>query len=505
MNVKQFIKIVPDPVVIIDPKTKKIIGLNEDTCALFSYQEEELIGKEFTIFASKKYTSIHLKNFDSFINNGAYSPRVRYKNVIGKNKKGENVFVDVCFEKFEMGEEKFVLLFFHDISHVRIIEKDNEKKTSGLEKAIEQLKVANKEKNQLLGVAAHDLRTPLSIINYYASFLKEKQLDKEAVEYVKNINDFSNFMLNIINDVLDFSKIESGNIHMKFSKSNLNEIVVKSVKVNRILLKNKNIKIEFSENALKDFVFDKNKMEQVINNILSNAIKYSDKGTSIRVVVKETKEQVKVSIIDQGPGIKKEEIVNLYKPFKTTSNQSTDGEKSTGIGLVIVNNILIGHESKLEVKSELGVGSEFYFYLPKKIRLDDKDFESNNINLQEKNYLNKSILVVEDNKILQKALRRSIEKKGIKVLTADDGMDALEIIRNNTIDLVFMDFNMPKMDGFNCTEMVRKSLCKDFPIVGLTGTSDPDSERKALKVGMQETYIKPIQKGDLDLVFNCYF
>ncbi len=230
-----------------------------------------------------------------------------------------------------------------------------------------ELERLNDLKNRFLGMAAHDLRNPLSNINALSDFLETKgdNLNEKQKRFVNLIKTLSSFMLELVNELLDVSAIESGNIKINNTPTNLVLLIRTNIDLNQELAKKKNITIYFETNVDSLILkIDNNKIDQVISNLLTNAIKYSNNDTQILVSLVQNKTEVLVNIQDQGQGIAKDEVVTLFKPFQKTSTKSTAGEKSTGLGLYIVKRIIEAHHGHIGVESEVGKGSTFYFSLP---------------------------------------------------------------------------------------------------------------------------------------------
>jgi len=232
-----------------------------------------------------------------------------------------------------------------------------------------QLVELNKEKNQLLGMAAHDLRNPLSIVNTASAFLLDdaSRLLPEAkrAEFLRRINSGSKFMLNLIDDLLDVTKIEAGRLDLELKDGDLCGLIEENLALNRMLANKKNIRLDFApESGLPPLRFDRGKVEQVLNNLVSNALKFSASGTVVTVRASRVDGNVVVSVRDQGQGIPVEELDKLFKPFGKTSVRGTAGEKSTGLGLAICRKIVEGHGGRIWAESELSRGSVFSFSLP---------------------------------------------------------------------------------------------------------------------------------------------
>lgn len=223
-------------------------------------------------------------------------------------------------------------------------------------------------KNQFLGMAAHDLRNPLAVIGSYSDFLIDEAADvlnEEHFEFVQDIRQTSHFMLGLVNDLLDISTIESGNLDLTLFWVEPIEFVQHSVTTNQILAGSKQITIQFQhDDVVPSLYFDKQKVAQVLNNLISNAVKFSDPGSCVLIRLSAHEAGILVAVQDEGPGIPPEEQSKLFQPFSRTSVQSTGGEKSTGLGLLISRRIVEGHQGKIWVESESGQGSCFKFYIP---------------------------------------------------------------------------------------------------------------------------------------------
>ncbi len=227
----------------------------------------------------------------------------------------------------------------------------------------------NEFKNQMLGMAAHDLRNPLAVIHTASSFLatdSSKTLSEEKrTDFMHRIHANSEFMVKLIDDLLDVARIESGKLELELEPTELCRLIDDSLSINRVLAEQKNIKLEFAaECVVPPLPLDRNKMAQVINNLVTNALKFSQSGTSVRVSAARENGRVVVAVADQGQGIPADELSKLFRPFGKTSVRSTAGEKSTGLGLAISRRIVEAHGGNIWAESEVGRGSVFRFSLP---------------------------------------------------------------------------------------------------------------------------------------------
>lgn len=239
-----------------------------------------------------------------------------------------------------------------------------------LQKKNSELTKLNELKNYFLGMAAHDLRTPLGSIRSLSEFLMDEtgdDLSSEHTEFLEIIRSSSNFMLSLLDELLDISRIEAGKLDLDSQPTDIISLIQSCVDINKVLAEKKNIQIQLETSESMPMVeLDAMKMEQVMHNLLSNAIKFSSEGTVIRVSVSLDADHVRVAVADQGPGIPEEEIQKLFQPFSKISVQAPGGEKSTGLGLAIVKKIVQGHKGNIWVESTVNRGSTFFFTLPVK-------------------------------------------------------------------------------------------------------------------------------------------
>ncbi len=241
-----------------------------------------------------------------------------------------------------------------------------------LTKSNAELEQLNSFKNRMLGVAAHDLRNPLATILLLTEVLTDDSgnLNSKQIEYIQHITQVSNFMLTLIEDLLDVSVIEDGKVDLHLEDVDLVKLIQSAVYFNSRLAEKKGISITFDTQLQSvPLIIDRSKIEQVLNNLLSNGIKYSHKGGSISVTLSADNENYVCSVKDNGIGIKEEEIAKMFSPFYKTSNKATAGESQTGLGLYIVKQIVEAHNGTIFIESIYGNGSTFTFTLPSRVSL----------------------------------------------------------------------------------------------------------------------------------------
>ncbi len=231
-----------------------------------------------------------------------------------------------------------------------------------------ELERLNELKNEFIGVAAHDLRNPLQVIQGSSVMLLNKrfgELNAEQQQFVQVIKRNSDFMVKLITDLLHITKIDAGKLKLELKETDLIGLIERNIELNRLLLEQKQIRISFfAEDDFPKVVVDAAKIEQVLNNLIGNAGKFSAPNTTVEVRAAKSDTEVIISVRDEGQGIPPNELNRLFIPFENLSVKSTGGEQSTGLGLAIVKRVVEGHGGRIWVQSEVGVGSTLSFSLP---------------------------------------------------------------------------------------------------------------------------------------------
>lgn len=346
--------------------------VNQAYCQLYGYAEHELLGRHFTTVVALENREELIKLHNQFIY-GKPELRGEWK-VMNKQGKTLDILADATRIYVE-GKPKKVT-FVSDISILKKTQKNLEQTNKLLEQQNIVLEKFNKQKDELLGMAAHDLRNPIGLIQTYSNVLLDEKTTFPKTKrsfFLAKIYEMSRFSIELINDILDFSAIESGKLTLYKKEIDYYKFLERVVGYNKLFAAQKKINIEFqTDKALKLRIQgDQNKLEQVINNLLSNAVKFSESKSIILVKAQLKQNFIETAVIDQGQGIPQEELQTVFAPFQSTSVKSTAGEKSTGLGLAIVKRIVEAHGGKVYVTSTVGKGSTFSYILPLKNNPND--------------------------------------------------------------------------------------------------------------------------------------
>ncbi len=286
-------------------------------------------------------------------------------------KLGMELSIALAIEQ-QRADDQFAL--YRELVKYRANEKDREIRSRLLRELImkyslaeRRLKELNDLKNRFLGIAAHDLRNPLVSIRGFSEIILEGEtgpLTDDQREFITIINSASQSMLALVNDLLDVSVIESGKLDLRKTVQSLGTLILDRLRLQEIVARQKTITIRTEFDEVPDFPFDSERMAQVVDNLVSNAVKFSPPGSEIQVRLEMKGEDVRCAVIDKGPGVSPGDRTMLFGAFQRLSARPTGGEKSTGLGLSIVKKIVEAHEGVIDVISEPGAGSEFYFSIP---------------------------------------------------------------------------------------------------------------------------------------------
>jgi PAS domain S-box-containing protein len=382
---------------------------------------------------------------------------------------------------------------------------------------------ANKAKSEFLANMSHEIRTPMNSVIGFSELLKSTKLNKIQKQYVDNVHDSGLGLLGIINDILDFSKIEAGKLDIEVIETDIIDLVEQTAGLVKPLARNKDIKLKISIDPKipKFALLDPIRTRQILTNLLSNALKFTEKGVvELKLSLLEREGnfgQIQFSVCDTGIGISDAQKKKLFKAFSQADSSTTRKYGGTGLGLVISDQLVQKMGGKLEVKSIEDEGSEFYFTLETELRDNEKTrtiINDKKIKNEEKlnvvNYSSFRVLVVEDN-FNNMLLASSLIKRvipNVELIEAENGKIALDKIISLKPDLVFMDVQMPEMDGnestFKLREYESKKNIKRTIVVGLTAGASIDKKDKALNSGMDDFLTKPIETSKLESILNKY-
>ena len=391
------------------------------------------------------------------------------------------------------------------------IENPDLKLINELNMAKDQAEKANRAKTDFLSSMSHEIRTPLNAIVGFSNSLNDnKDIPESAKADVKDILVASDNLLEIVNGVLDISKIEANKIEIIKKEYDTKKMLDELSKLTKVRIGEKPIEFitKFDESLPRVLYGDQTRVKQVILNILTNAAKYTDKGKiifSVQSIIKDDVCRMIVSVEDTGRGIKKESIDKLFTKFERLDEDRNTTIEGTGLGLAITKKLVELMHGKIVVQSKYGEGSKFTVSLDQKIvknptiQLDAASIDAKVFNLK-----GKKVLVVDDNKLNLKVATRLLTPYNLEIITSESGFDAIELLKNNKYDIILMDDMMPKMSGTETLKEIKKNNLYDGPIIALTANALTGMREKYIESGFDDYLAKPIEKPELSRVLEKY-
>ncbi len=451
-------------------------------------KEQTLLGEKKAI---QKGIQIHL----------IYRIFHKNKKIVWVEEFGDTIYKD--------GKIAFIEGIFIDITE--------RKQTETFIKAKELAEAANKAKSEFLANMSHEIRTPLNGIIGFTHLLMKTNLGRTQEKYMTTINQSANSLLDIINDILDFSKIEAGKLDLFIENHDLNEVL--SQIIDLILYesnqKKLNLELHIASDVPKYFWTDIVRLKQILINLLANAVKFTEKGTiklAVSVLTKndENNTTIRFAVIDSGIGILEKNKKKIFQAFSQEDSSTTRKFGGTGLGLTISNQLLALMDSHLQLESNVNIGSTFYFDL--KLKTSNINIKKENIEPEKsivkdpffkinKNQRKLKIMIVEDNTINMLLLKTIIKNLFsdttiYEILNGRDAVEQFEIIQP---DIIFMDIQMPIMNGYEATKAIRTLNTGDtIPIIAITAGTEKEEKEKCINSGMNDYIPKPILKGVIE-------
>jgi PAS domain S-box-containing protein len=404
------------------------------------------------------------------------------------------------------GQARYILGISEDITEMKWVERK-------LLEANEQALAAVRAKSQFLANISHEIRTPLNGVMGMTSILLDTRLTDEQRDYAEIIRKSADTLLVIVNDVLDLAKSESGKMDLEEIDFELDQVVLDIERTLSLSAKKKGLRLQssFDQNLPKFVKGDPTRLRQILLNLVSNSIKFTKTGSvDIRVssiVTDEKLCQVRFEVKDTGVGISADAMARIFSPFSQADSSTTRRYGGTGLGLSICKHLVELMRGEIAATSEEGRGSVFRFDLslpmgcaPVQVEVLSK---INDLSPKASGYLR--ILLAEDNSVNQMIVIKMLEKMGHAAVAVGNGKEALEALRLAPYDLVLMDCQMPVLDGYETTRLIRQfenPILRDIAVVAITANAMLGDRENCLKAGMNDYISKPIKAKDLELVIN---
>jgi PAS domain S-box-containing protein len=519
-----------DGIIVVDLECK-FVSVNDAFVKMIDYNEFELIGRNMTELvvvqkASDQKTKLNMLLDKGISNNielefkrkdGAIFP-VTISAAYLNNEKSEPeaivaVVKDITDHKKLVSELTLHKEHFEELVTQRTAELNEA--NQNLIKAKEKAEESDRLKSSFLSNMSHEIRTPMNVILGFSNLLKDSDTSpQESIKYINIINEKGIQLLNIINDIIDISKVEADEIVIREKPVDVHALLEELFLVySKISLTKNNIDMAFvlEKNNWKGeliVITDDNRLKQIISNLIDNALKFTKAGSvefGYDLMNENSDSFIRFYVKDTGRGIPFEKQDIIFNRFRQVDETHTREFGGTGLGLTISKRLVELMGGQIELESEVGVGSTFSFTIPlKKGAIYNASNEPIVKADENYNWDNKTVLIVEDNSSSLLLLKSYLSKTNINVLHAKDGLESVELCKvKPEIDLVLMDIQLPNMNGYEATEKIKK-FRPDLKIIAQTAYAMAEDKEKAFEAGCDDYIAKPIDKDDLLFLAGKY-
>jgi len=425
--------------------------------------------------------------------------------------QGEKIVCDINKVEIIWKNRQSYLLSLRDITKRKIMYQQLELSILELKQAKEAAEIANKVKSEFLATMSHEIRTPMNAIIGMADILLNTQLSKQQKEYVDIFIESGNLLLNLIDDILDLSKLEAGRIEINATSFRMDYLIMSIYELMAPRAHEKGLQLKYlidsrlPETLNGDFA----RLRQILINLVGNAIKFTAKGKiviecNILEFADDKSFEILFSVADTGKGISENKLDSIFNSFTQEDSTTTRKYGGTGLGLTISKKLVELFGGRIWVESKINEGSTFYFTM--RLNVGDKSTEKNEKSYTEIKPLR--ILLAEDIKTNQLVVKQYLKKSPVDIDIAENGRIALELFNTNIYDLILMDIRMPEVDGLEATRQIRKveqkKGNKKIPIIALTAGVTPEEIQVNLDSGCSEVLEKPVRQSKLLEVLSKY-
>ncbi|RLD56278.1 MAG: hypothetical protein DRJ05_11570, partial [Bacteroidetes bacterium] len=476
-----------------------IMDANSAACRLHGFTKEELIGKNILDLVPEREREQVASDFSKWL-----KAEITFFEGFSLTAKGESIPVEIHGGKIKYDDKDALIFIVRDISKVKSTEKE-------MKDAKEKAEESDMLKSVFLANMSHEIRTPMNAIVGFSEILSDQDLSiKERKEFINYITQGSNTLMSLIEDIIDITKIEAGQIKINFAEcdvdSMMDELYATFLKIKE---KDGRRKVElrlnkpsYGENL--SISTDPSRIRQILSNLLGNALKFTSSGFIELGLILDNPNQVKFYVKDTGIGIPKDKQEIVFERFGQVENEKGYGANGTGLGLSISKKLakLLGGDLTLE--SEEGKGSTFSLGLPVIRDIPQDIIREKPLPVLSMDFSDKKFLIAEDSILNYTYLEALFQKTNVKLLWAKDGREAIDICRKNKdIDLILMDIKMPVLNGLEAITEIKK-FRKDLPIIVQTAYAMPEDRERSMAAGGNEHLTKPLNAVELFETINKY-
>jgi signal transduction histidine kinase/CheY-like chemotaxis protein len=371
-----------------------------------------------------------------------------------------------------------------------------------LRKAKDAAESASKAKTDFLSTISHEIRTPLNAVVGISHFLINEDPKEEQIESLESLQFSAEHLTILINDILDYNKLESGSIEFDFSEVDLKKLSEKMIKTHSALAREKNLELilDYDKNIHDLILADSTRLYQVLNNLLNNALKFTHQGhvklRLVKVTESESFQKIYFEVSDTGIGIPKEKQQLVFDRFTQAGSSTTREYGGTGLGLAIIRKILTLFDAEIKLESEEGRGTSFSFELEFKKIVKSVESQKKSDQSDDNRLSGKRVLLVEDNRMNIMVAEKFLKKWNLEVDIAMNGLEGVNCAKSHEYDLVLMDLQMPIMDGYTASKSIRE-FNPSIPIIALTASALLKVQQEVKAAGMNDFITKPFDPEEL--------
>jgi PAS domain S-box-containing protein len=501
-RIRSIVENVLDAIITIDSRGI-VQTFNPAAERIFGYRADEVIGTNLKYIVTDEHKDLHDAYIQNYLTTGIKKIIGTTREIMGERKDRTIFPMELSISEMRIGNEIGFIGILRDISERKRIE-------SELIAARQEAERANHAKSDFLAVMSHEIRTPMNGILGMTNLVLDTELTSEQRDNLSMVNYSAEALLSLINDILDYSKIEAGKLDLDCSDFRIRAHLDDTMRFLSIKVKDKNVRLMHTvAGDVPEVVFgDMGRLRQILVNLVGNAVKFTEKGEiSVKVGVVSLSDdavELKFEVRDTGIGISPEKQKVIFNPFTQADSSTTRQYGGTGLGLSITTQLVALMKGAIWVESEPGKGSTFHFTCKLGARPGDSETciqESPQIEGQYSPPLDPlRILLAEDNPVNQKLASLMLTKAGHMVVVAGNGQETVEKYESGDFDLILMDIQMPEMDGMEATRIIRKSeqaAGRRIPIIAMTASAFKKDEDECLRAGMDAYVSKPISKSVL--------
>jgi|GEM_PF-3541271 len=514
-NFRAVAQTAKDAIITVDTKGR-IIYWNDAAKNMFGFEYQEIVGSNFSQLIPPRYKKIIVNAFERLV---IYKQPINHKNSIdfqALNKQGTSFPVELTYSYWPSGNKVYFTGIIRDI-------RERKKYENALKESKKEADRANMAKSEFLSNMSHELRTPLNAILGFSQLLgdgKKSKLNKKQSCQVDEITKGGQHLLELVNDILELSKIEAGELALNIKKVNIQNIIEECLPLIDSIANKRNIHIKAQIQCANPFVkADYIRTKQAILNLLTNAIKYNKPAGRVELSIDyEGDNYLKIKVSDTGYGISKAKQAELFQPFNRLGAEHTDIE-GTGIGLILTRQLIENMGGNMGFWSRKDKGSTFWVKLPLAIVQQSPDFEITCPTMQtdkqsfeqypqkgtvvnavdEHTKITKKLLYIEDNQANLTLIETMIEReKNIQMLSAKTAEIGVEIACRELPDIILMDINLPGMDGFEALKRLQENVnTRSIPVLALSANVMAKSKKRGLDAGFKAYFDKPVDLQEL--------